>query len=44
MLDVYWFIYSMQTKITLIGGPYYLIWYFSGKAHPSMFSACAFLY
>ena len=26
-----WFNYEMQTTITLLGGPHYLIWHFSGK-------------
>ena len=44
MFDAYWFNYEMQTTITLLGGPHYLIWHSSGKSHHPMFSVCAFLY
>ena len=44
MFDAYWFNYEMQTTITLLGGPHYIIWHVSGKSHHSLFSACIFLY
>ena len=39
-----WFNNEMQTTVTLLGGLHYFMWYFSGKSHPSILSACAFLH
>ena len=44
MLDTYWFHNEMQTTITLLGGPHYLIRHSSGKLQHSLFSTCTFLY
>ena len=39
MPDAYWLTCRMQTTITLLVGPHYLIWHLSGKSHHIQFQS-----